>query len=61
MEQDKNLICEDENGKNSVLSPCVTVTKTIGKITYIVDLYFKNEGQTFQEKLKRILRAETED
>ncbi len=33
--------------------------KTIGKTTYIVNLNFKEEGQTFQEKLKRVLKNDS--
>jgi len=38
--------------------PTSTVTRTIGKTTYIANLHFKEQGQTFSQKLKRVLRAE---
>jgi hypothetical protein len=34
--------------------------KTIGKITYVANMHFKNEGQTFSEKLKRVLKADAQ-
>ena len=38
--------------------PSGTATCTIGKITYIANLHFKSQGQTFSQKLKRVLRAD---
>lgn len=38
--------------------PTSTVTRTIGKTTYIANLHFKEQGQTISQKLKRVLRAE---
>ncbi|MBR1470413.1 MAG: hypothetical protein IJ600_02075 [Lachnospiraceae bacterium] len=32
--------------------------RTIGKTTYIEDLHFKEQGQTFAQKLKRVLKAD---
>ena len=63
MEKDKNLIPEQEsavvdNDTCASSLPASTVRRTIGKTTYIVNLYFKEHGQTFAQKLKRVLRAE---
>lgn len=38
--------------------PTSTVKRTIGKTTYIANLHFKKQGQTFAQKLKRVLIAE---
>ena len=35
-----------------------TFVKTIGKTRYIANIYFKDKGQTFPEKLKRVLKAD---
>ena len=63
MEKDKNLIPEKEsavvdNDTCASSLPASTVRRTIGKTTYIANLYFKKQGQTFAQKLKRVLRAE---
>ena len=63
MEKDKNLIPEQEsavvdNDTCASSLPASTVRRTIGKTTYIANLYFKEHGQTFTQKLKRVLRAE---
>ena len=34
------------------------ITRTIGKTTYIANLHFKEQGQTFSEKLRRVLKAD---
>lgn len=34
------------------------VSKTIGKTTYVASLHFKEQGQTFSQKLKRVLKAD---
>ena len=34
------------------------IRKTIGKTTYVANLHFKEQGLTFSQKLKRVLRAE---
>ena len=47
-----------ENGTCAFSLPRNTVRKTIGKTTYIANLHFKEQGQTFAQKLKRVLRAE---
>ena len=33
------------------------VTRTIDKTTYVVGLHFKEQGMTFSEVLKRVLRG----
>ncbi len=38
--------------------PASVVKKTIGKITYIANLHFKEQGQIFSQKLKRVLKAD---
>lgn len=63
MENNKNLIPEQEGaviGEDTCASslPENTVRKTIGKTTYIANLHFKEQGQTFSQKLKRVLKAE---
>ena len=62
MIDEKNLIQEQdsadiENGTCASL-PVGTITRTIGKTTYIANLHFKEQGQTFSEKLKRVLKAD---
>ncbi len=62
MKNDKNLISEQksavvENDTCASFLPASTITRTIGKTTYIVNLYFKEQGQNFAQKLKRVLRA----
>jgi len=61
--ENKNLILEQESAvvdKDTCASslPTSTVTRTIGKTTYIVNLHFKEQGQTFSQKLKRVLKAD---
>ena len=63
MENEKNLILEQksavvDNDTCAFSLPTSTVTRTIGKTTYIANLHFKEQGQTFSQKLKRVLRAE---
>lgn len=41
----------------SSMSTC-TISRTIGKTTYVANLHFKEQGQTFSQKLKRVLRAD---
>lgn len=38
--------------------PDSSIRKTFGKTTYVANLCFKEQGQTFSQKLKRVLRAE---
>lgn len=35
-----------------------TIVKTVGKTTYIARIFFKNEGRTFSEKLKKVFEVE---
>ncbi len=65
MENEKNLITEQESAvvDNDICAsflPANTVTRTIGKTTYIANLHFKEKGQTFSQKLKRVLKADSE-
>ena len=32
--------------------------RTIGKTTYVASLHFKEQGQTFAQKLKRVLKVD---
>ena len=61
--ENNNLIPEQESAfvKNDTCAfslPESTITRTIGKTTYIANLHFKEQGQTFSEKLKRVLKAD---
>ena len=61
--ENKKLIPEQEsavvdNDTCASSLPTSTVKRTIGKTTYIANLHFKEQGQTFAQKLKRVLRAE---
>ena len=38
--------------------PTCTISRNIGKTTYVANLHFKEKGQTFSQKLKRVLRAD---
>ena len=60
--ENKNLIPEQESAvvDNDICAsslPTSTITRTIGKTTYIANLHFKKQGQTFSQKLKRVLKA----
>ena len=62
MIDEKNIISEQESadiedGTCASLS-AGTITRTIGKTTYIANLHFKEQGQTFSQKLKRVLKSE---
>lgn len=62
MINEKNIISEQESADIEV-GTCAslsagTITRTIGKTTYIANLHFKERGQTFFQKLKRVLKAE---
>lgn len=62
---DKNLTREigemrsdmSDLGKNSLKSEPSMVTRTIDKTTYVVGLHFKEQGLTFTEVLKRVLKG----
>jgi len=64
MEYENNLIVEKESADVKTdacafsLADSKTV-KTIGKTTYIANLFFREQGQPFSEKLKRVLRADS--
>ena len=58
-----NLISEQEsavvdNDTCASSLPTSTVKRTIGKTTYIANLHFKDQGQTFAQKLKMVLISE---
>ena len=63
MENERNLISEQESAA-IIEDTCAfslpenTVRRTIGKTTYVVSLHFKEQGQTFAQKLKRVLKAD---
>lgn len=64
MENNKNAIPEQESAviENDTCAsslPTSTITRTIGKTTYIANLHFKEQGQTFSQKLKRVLKSDT--
>ena len=63
MESERNLISEQESAaiiEDTCASslPENTVRRTIGKTTYVASLHFKEQGQTFSQKLKRVLKAD---
>ena len=62
MDNMKNAILEGEGAAvvndGGAALPSGTVTRTIGKTTYIANLHFKEQGQTFSQKLKRVLKAD---
>ena len=63
MESERNLISEQESAA-IIEDTCAfslpenTVRRTIGKTTYVAGLHFKEQGQTFSQKLKRVLKAD---
>ena len=66
MEQDKQIMTSgiSESQNNVVDLTKVTsetepsmVTRTIDKTTYVVGLHFKEQGMTFPEVLKRVLKG----
>lgn len=65
MEQEKQIITDgidgfqsNEDGLAEVTSESKpsTVTRTIDKTTYVAELHFKEQGLTFSEVLKRVLK-----
>ena len=65
MEQEKQIITSgiDESRNNVVDLTKATsetepsmVTRTIDKTTYVVGLHFKEQGMTFSDVLKRVLK-----
>ena len=66
MEQEKQIMTSgiDESRNNVVDLTNATsetepsmVTRTIDKTTYVVGLHFKEQGMTFSEVLKRVLKG----
>lgn len=64
--ENKNLILAPEGGEESTVidkDDCAfsnsAITKTVGKITYRANLHFKEQGQSFSQKLKRVLKADS--
>jgi hypothetical protein len=66
MEQEKQIMTSgiDESRNNVVDLTKATsetepsmVTRTIDKTTYVVGLHFKEQGMTFSEVLKRVLKG----
>jgi len=63
MKNENNLIPEQKGAvvENDICAfslPESRITRTIGKTTYIANLHFKEQGQTFSEKLRRVLKAD---
>ena len=63
MEHENNLIQEQESaviedGTCVSSSPESVVRRTIGKTTYVASLHFKEQGQTFAQKMKRVLKSD---
>ena len=61
MENEKNIttdtnIVGTEGATHS--DPTSVVSRTIGKTTYVANLHFKEQGQTFSQKLNRVLKAD---
>ena len=54
--EQESAVVENDTCASSL--PENTVRRTIGKTTYIANLHFKERGQTFSEKLKRVLKVE---
>ena len=63
MENENNIIQEQESaviedGTCASSSSESIIRRTIGKTTYVASLHFKEQGQTFAQKLKRVLKAD---
>lgn len=62
MENEKIITTTDTNITGTegatIPAPANVVSRTIGKTTYIANLHFKEQGQTFSQKLKRVLKAD---
>ena len=54
--EQESAVVENDTCASSL--PENIVRRTIGKTTYIANLHFKEQGQTFSEKLKRVLKVE---
>lgn len=66
MEQERQIMTNgiDESQRNVIELNKVTsktesntLTRTIDKTTYVVGLHFKEQGMTFSEVLKRVLKG----
>ena len=64
--QNKENLIQDEGSTAIGNDDCAfylhscKITRTIGKTTYIANLHFKEQGQTFSQKLKRVLKTDAE-
>ena len=63
MENENNLIQEQESaviedGTCASSSSESIIRRTIGKTTYVASLHFKKQGQTFAQKMKRVLKSD---
>ena len=63
MDSEKNITAETDTdivGTEGAThsDPTSVVSRTIGKTTYVANLHFKEQGQTFSQKLKRVLKAD---
>ena len=63
MENENNLIQEQESaviedGTCASSSSESIIRRTIGKTTYVASLHFKRQGQTFAQKMKRVLKSD---
>ena len=63
MEKENNLIQEQESAAieddTCASSSESIVRRTTGKTTYVASLHFKEQGQSFSQKLRRVLKADT--
>ena len=66
MEQERQIMTNgiDESQRNVIelnkitsKTESNTLTRTIDKTTYVVGLHFKEQGMTFSEVLKRVLKG----
>lgn len=66
MEQEKQIMTSEiDESQNNVVdltndtseTESSNVTRTIDKTTYVVGLHFKEQGMTFSEVLKRVLKG----
>ena len=63
MENENNLMQEQESaviedGTCASSSSESIIRRTIGKTTYVASLHFKKQGQTFAQKMKRVLKSD---
>ena len=57
-EQEADTMVLAINGEIVSSSSESIIRRTIGKTTYVASLHFKKQGQTFAQKLKRVLKAD---